>query len=78
MRQGHDTATARQARRLQGGARGGAGACGPEAVAEGLTRLAVPAPSSGRTDWTADSVAKELAALNADLDKAYRENGFGA
>lgn len=54
------------------------GVSGPEAVAEGLTRMAVPAPSSGRTDWTADSVAKELAALNADLDTAYRENGFGA
>ena len=29
-------------------------------------------------DITAESVAAELAALNADLDRAYEENGFGA
>ncbi len=54
------------------------GVSGPEAVAAGLAEKAVPAPSSGRTDWTADSVAAELETLNAGLDAAYDENGFGA
>lgn len=54
------------------------GAAGAEAVAAALTQRGVAAPSTGRTDWTADSVAAELGALNADLDKAYMDNGFGA
>jgi hypothetical protein len=54
-----------------------AGATGPEAVAKGLTERGVVAPGSGSSDWTAESVAEELVALNADLDRAYEENGFG-
>ena len=54
-----------------------AGASGPEAVARALADRAVPRPGSGGTDWTAESVARELAALNADLDTAYEKNGFG-
>ena len=34
--------------------------------------------SSGRPDWTAETLAAELQAINADLDAAYLENGFGA
>ena len=53
------------------------GISGPDAVAAALAERAVASPSSGSTDWTAESVASELAALNADLDQAYEENGFG-
>ena len=53
------------------------GASGPDAVAVGLAERGVVAPSSGKSDWTAESVMQELATLNADLDKAYEENGFG-
>lgn len=53
------------------------GAAGPDAVAAALAEKGVVSPSSGSNDWTAESVAKELAALNADLDEAYAENGFG-
>lgn len=53
------------------------GASGPDAVAAALAQKAVASPISGRTDWTADSLASELAALNADLDQAYQNNGFG-
>jgi len=42
-----------------------------------LTERGVVAPGSGSSDWTAESVAEELVALNADLDRAYEENGFG-
>jgi hypothetical protein len=54
------------------------GASGPEAVAAALAQKGVICPSTGSTEWTADSLARELAALNADLDAAYQENGFGA
>lgn len=54
-----------------------AGASGPDAVAAGLAERGVAIPSSGNSDWTAESVAREFALLNADLDKAYEENGFG-
>lgn len=54
------------------------GAAGAAEVAAALTERGIAAPSSGRTEWTARSVAAELAALNADLDAAYAENGFGA
>lgn len=53
------------------------GATGPEAVAAELTERGVVSPSSGKTEWTAKGLARELAALNADLDSAYEENGFG-
>ena len=54
------------------------GVSGPEALAAALTEKGVAAPSTGEASWTAESVAAELAALNADLDRAYEENGFGA
>lgn len=53
------------------------GASGPDAVAAALAQRGVASPTSGRTDWTAETVAAELAALNADLDQAYQDNGFG-
>lgn len=53
------------------------GVTGPDALAAALAQKGVERPSSGKADWTADSLAQELAALNADLDAAYAENGFG-
>ena len=50
----------------------------PAALAEALVERGIAAPRSGRTDWDVDLLADELAALNADLDAAYAENGFGA
>ena len=39
----------------------------------------VVAPKSGRTDWTEELLlAEELAAINAELDAAYAEAGYGA
>ena len=55
----------------------GAGLSGPDAVARALTEKGVASPVSGDTSWTAESVARDIAALNADLDAAYDENGFG-
>ncbi|WP_420396666.1 recombinase-like helix-turn-helix domain-containing protein [Nioella sp.] len=56
----------------------GEGITGQAALAEALTVRAVIRPSSGKPDWTPDTLAAELQAINADLDAAYLENGFGA
>ncbi len=48
------------------------------AVAEALRERGIRAPVSGRTDWDLGLLKQELAALNADLDKAYEEHGYGA
>nr|WP_319248536.1 recombinase-like helix-turn-helix domain-containing protein [uncultured Celeribacter sp.] len=56
----------------------GTGVTGAEALAAGLAEKGVKAPISGRTDWTADLIASELSAINADLDAAYQEHGYGA
>lgn len=48
------------------------------ALAEALVSRSVIRPSSGKSDWTTDTLAAELKAINADLDAAYLENGFGA
>ena len=48
------------------------------AVAQRLTERGVTAPRSGRTDWTCDLLAEELAATNAELDAAYEADGYGA
>ncbi|MCA2013836.1 hypothetical protein LCM17_20255 [Cereibacter sphaeroides] len=48
------------------------------AVAAGLKAKGVTAPISGRTDWDLALLETELKALNADLDTAYAENGYGA
>jgi hypothetical protein len=48
------------------------------AVAQGLSRLGLRAPISGRADWDIDLLQGELAALNAELDKAYARVGYGA
>jgi hypothetical protein len=47
-------------------------------VAAELTRQKIAGPVSGRSTWTPDTLATELAQLNADLDEAYRRNGLGA
>ncbi|MCB1388161.1 MAG: hypothetical protein KDK12_03270 [Rhodobacteraceae bacterium] len=47
-------------------------------VAAALAARGVVAPLSGRTDWDAALLGAELKALNADLDAAYAENGYGA
>jgi len=49
-----------------------------DAVAEALTERKVAAPLSGATDWTAEKLNDELAGINAQLDAAYAENGYGA
>ena len=49
-----------------------------EKVVQGLAAKGVTAPISGRTDWTVDLLSEELTAINADLDAAYAEHGFGA
>lgn len=54
------------------------GASGEKSVAAALVARGVIRPSSKRTDWTAENLAAELRRLNASLDGAYRENGFGA
>lgn len=54
-----------------------AGAIGRNAIAAALTLRGVVSPISGTSDWTADSLAEALAALNSDLDNAYNQNGFG-
>ena len=54
------------------------GASDVPALAAALAERGIVAPISGRTDWDAPLVAEELAAINADMDEAYRENGFGA
>ena len=54
------------------------GVTGEAAIAAALAARDVVRPSSDRADWTADNLATELRSLNADLDAAYQENGFGA
>ena len=54
------------------------GAMGEAAVAAALAAKGVLRPSSDKADWTADTLAAELKSLNAGLDAAYQENGFGA
>lgn len=49
-----------------------------DVVARHLAERGVVAPRSGRTDWTRDLLAEELAATNAELDAAYRADGYGA
>lgn len=56
----------------------GEGITGEAALAEALVARNIARPSSGTPDWTADTLASELKAINADLDAAYLENGFGA
>ena len=48
------------------------------AVAAALAAKGVVAPKSGRTDWTEALLAEELAAIDAELDAAYAEAGYGA
>ena len=56
----------------------GSGTRDHAAVAVALAAKKVIAPMSGRTDWTGTLLADELAAINADLDTAYAEHGYGA
>lgn len=48
------------------------------AVAAALKAKGLAAPVSGRTDWDLALLESELKAINADLDAAYAENGYGA
>jgi hypothetical protein len=47
-------------------------------IAAELAARALPAPVSGRTDWDRALLEAELSTLNADLDTAYAEHGYGA
>jgi len=48
------------------------------AVAAELSARGVVAPMTGRTDWDLALLTAELTALNADLDAAYADHGYGA
>lgn len=48
------------------------------AVAAELSRRAVAAPRSGSVDWSVSLLEAELSGINADLDAAYAEHGYGA
>lgn len=54
------------------------GATSDAAIAAALGARGVARPSTGQSDWSAETLGAELQALNADLDAAYQENGFGA
>ena len=47
-------------------------------VSAALSARGLAAPVSGRTDWSEALLTAEFATLNADLDAAYAENGYGA
>lgn len=47
-------------------------------VATALAADQVTAPISGGTDWGGNKLAEELSALNASLDAAFEEHGYGA
>ncbi|MGH6763669.1 MAG: recombinase-like helix-turn-helix domain-containing protein [Phyllobacterium sp.] len=49
-----------------------------DVVAAELTRRGVSKPHSGGSDWTEASLEHELKIINAELDAAYLENGYGA
>lgn len=49
-----------------------------QAVAAALTERKIIKPLSGGTDWTALSLEQELQKINAELDAAYLEDGYGA
>ncbi len=56
----------------------GTGVTEPADLASGLAAKGIKGPVSGRSDWTADLLEEELKAINADLDAAYQEHGYGA
>lgn len=56
----------------------GEGEADQTGIAAALTARGIAKPSNGETAWTAENLAAELEALNADLDAAYADNGFGA
>jgi hypothetical protein len=56
----------------------GEGIAGQAELADALATRGVIRPSSSKADWTVETLAAELQAINADLDAAYLENGFGA
>lgn len=49
-----------------------------DAVATALTTRGVVAPVSGKSDWDKSLLETELKQINAELDTAYSENGYGA
>lgn len=47
-------------------------------LATRLNELGVEAPVSGSVNWTIETLGDELRAINAQLDAAFEENGYGA
>lgn len=47
-------------------------------VAAALAERKVVAPLSGRVDWDLALLTDELVGINAELDAAYAEHGYGA
>ena len=54
------------------------GALSPADIAAALTARKIEMPLSGGVDWTGESLARELRAVNEDMDTAYGADGFGA
>lgn len=48
-----------------------------DGVARELQEQGVPRPSGAGDPWTAASLETELQTINASLDAAYAEHGFG-
>jgi hypothetical protein len=49
-----------------------------EQVAQALSATGTTAPTTGETQWDLKSLERELGAINASLDEAFEENGYGA
>ncbi|MEL4072420.1 recombinase-like helix-turn-helix domain-containing protein [Ochrobactrum sp. GPK 3] len=49
-----------------------------QALAGELNRLEIAKPHSGGSQWTLEELENELKLINAELDAAYKENGYGA
>ena len=47
-------------------------------VAVKLIEAGVISPLDGASDWTATSLHEVLKSINASLDEAHQENGYGA
>jgi hypothetical protein len=47
-------------------------------VALKLSDAGITSPLDGKTDWTNATLQKVLETINASLDEAHQENGYGA
>lgn len=47
-------------------------------VASRLTAMNIAMPSGAASEWSVETLAAELATINAQLDAAFEEHGYGA